>query len=990
MKHSNNTISQLNSKGNESDIFHDLMPYKVKEILLIAHIYDALSIEQEGRLSDTILGNYHKLNITSIPRITGVNNYEDAMEELANKSFDMVIIMVGIDRKVPLKICKRIKSEQADLPVYLLLNNPKYTHYYEKSKRQKYFDNLFVWSGEPAIFFAIVKMQEDRFNLENDIKKIGLSRILLLVEDSPQNYSRYIPTLYHSVMEQTMLIMQDSEIVDETYKFLKLRLRPKILLAKTFEEAMSIYTNYKHNLLCVITDVRYKKNGVKEGKAGFELIEHIKKYTPDLPTAVESSDISNKAEAQKFNSHFLYKKSNSLNKDIRHFIKYYLGFGAFIFRTPEGKEIDRAKNLDEFYQKLQTIQEDSLVFHSSKNHFSLWLRARGEFKLADSIAKYKPSDFESTEAIREILVNSFYQNKVEQNKGQIIDLEDPTIGEDSNIGQLCTGALGGKGRGLVFINKLIHKYNIGELTPGITLKTPSTFIIGTDEFDRFIETNDLYDTVYSEDCEYETVRELFLSGRLSDNLIARLKKVLDIVSNPIAVRSSGLFEDSLMQPFAGVFSTYLLPNNHKNKDYRLKQLTDAIKLVFASVFSDASKSYIKTINYKIEDEKMAIVLQEVVGNKFDDLYLPHISGTAQSFNYYPYGNIQPEDGAAVLAMGLGIYVVEGEKAMRFCPSFPKLQNHSPKDMVSNSQRELFAVDLSKDIINFNAGETSGLKRIKVRKAEKLDPKNFKHCLSVYDGNNDVISPGIDKIGPRVVNFSNILKYNYIPLAQTIKTLLEVMKEAMGAPVEIEFSVDLKKQDGKALFYLLQVKPLIGNDRDYSIDFKNVDIKKSLIISHNSMGNGRTENIRDIIYVPPEKFDNLKTQEIAKEISAYNNKMADEGREYLLVGPGRWGSRDKWIGIPVLWSQISKARVIVEAGLPDFPLEASAGSHFFHNVTSMNVAYLSVAHNSEKEFIRWENFKKIKAAEEGRFVRHIQLEKPLDIQIDGKERIAVIR
>jgi hypothetical protein len=990
MQKSNNILYKLSENiTNEANIFHDLMPYKVKEILLIAHIYDALSIEQEGRLSETILGDYHKLNITSIPRITSVNNYEEAMEKIEEKSFDMVIIMVGIDKKTPLRISKKIKKKQTQLPIYFLLNNPKYADYFSLSKNKKYYDKLFIWSCEPAIFFAIVKMQEDQKNLKNDIEKIGLSRILLLVEDNPQYYSRYIPTLYQSVMRQTLRITEESDIIDDSYKFLKLRLRPKILHTDNFEDAMSIYKEYKNNLLCVISDVKYKKNGSKEGEAGFELIEYIKKHTPDLPTAIESSNINNKSKAETLNSHFLYKKSKSLNHDLQHFIKYYLGFGAFLFRLPNGEQIGRAENLEDFFIKLQDLQEESLVFHASKNHFSLWLRARGEFKLADGIMDYKPDDFETPEGIRKTLIESFYKYRVEQNKGLIIETDDPAINEESNIGQLATGALGGKGRGLAFINKMIYKFNCEKLTPDIKLKTPKTFFIGTDEFDTFIENNKLYDTIYRGDLSYETTRELFLAGKLSERLISKLKKVLDLIENPIAVRSSGLFEDSLMQPFAGVFATYLLPNNHKNPEIRLKQITDAIKLVFASVFSEASKSYIKTINYNIEDEKMAVVIQEVVGNKYEDVYFPHISGTAQSFNYYPYGNIQPEDGAAVLAIGLGMYVVEGEKAMRFCPVHPKLQNHSPKDMVSNSQRELYVVDLSKEIIDFSAGESAGLKRIKVRQAEKLAPKYLKHCLSVYDGNNDVISPGTDKIGPRVVNFGNILKYNYIPLAKTIKSLLDVMKEAMGAPVEIEFSVDLKKQDGKALFYLLQVKPLIGNDTDYSIDFKKTDIENSLIISKNSMGNGLIDHIKDIIIIPPDKFNNLKTQEIAKEVSAFNSRMMEEDREYLLIGPGRWGSRDKWIGVPVLWSQISKARVIVEAGLPDFPLEASAGSHFFHNVTSMNVAYMSVKHNSKEEFIHWDKFADYEIKKETKYVQHIRLQQALKIQIDGKKRITVI-
>jgi len=545
------------------------------------------------------------------------------------------------------------------------------------------------------------------------------------------------------------------------------------------------------------------------------------------------------------------------------------------------------------------------------------------------------------------------------------------------------------GRGIAFISSLIYNFNINEYVPGIKLKMPKTFIIGTDEYDQFILKNDLLNRAGKEQ-DFDKITEMFLKEDLSPELVKRLNKVLKLIKNPLAVRSSGLFEDSLMQPFAGIFATYLLPNNHVDINYRTEELHVAVKMVFASVFSETSKNYISAVNYKIEEEKMAIVIQEVIGNKYEDVYFPHISGTAQSYNFYPFGKIKPKDGTALAAIGLGIYVVEGEKAYRFSPKHPTLQNNSNKDLFKNTQTEFYAVDLKKKSIDFSKGETTGLVRLNISEAERLNKERFKHCVSVYNKDNDIISPGIDKYGPRIINFANILRYNYIPLANTIDQILNIMKEAMGSPVEIEYAADLNlNEEREASFYLLQVKPLIGNSQDYSIDLKNTDIKNALLYSENAMGNGKIDNIKDIVYVPPETFDKSKTEQIAKEIAVINKKMISENRHYILIGPGRWGTRDKWIGIPVSWTEISKAKIIVEASLDEFPLEASAGSHFFHNVTSMNMGYISVQHTADKCHINWKEFEKEEIIEKTEFVKHIRFKEDIKIQTDGKKRIAVI-
>ncbi len=991
MKENHETVNEiLKTAYSKSDVLYKLMSFRVKKILLVAHLYDALSIEREGRLDDAVRGDYYKMNLSSAPEIIKSLSYKDALKKLKNSDFDLVIIMVGIDKRTPLKIADKIKFFYPNLPVYLLVNNNSDISYYKKSyEKLSGIENIFVWNGDSNIFLSIVKLYEDKVNVKNDTK-IGLSRIILLVEDTERYYSRYIPILYKSVMEQTQRIIEDADTSDDLQKLLKMRLRPKILLATNYEEAINIYKKYKKYVLSVISDVKFKKEGTINNKAGFHLINYIKSKTPNIPTAIQSSDKENKLLAEtKYKSRFIDKNSNSLLADIMDFIMYNLGFGDFIFRNTNGDEVARAVDMDDFYLRLQDISDESLAYHAGKNHFSLWLRARGELHLSESIEPVKIADFKDIKELRLHLIQSFFNNKIEKNKGKIISVDDPTVIDDSNIGILASGALGGKGRGLAFISNLIYNFNINKYIPGIKLLTPKTFIIGTDEYDEFIKKDNLFEKAVKE-TDKNKLFNMFSTNNLSPLLIRRLLKILELTDKPLAVRSSGLFEDSLLQPFAGVFSTYLLPNNHSDITHRLKELITAIKLVFASVFSEISKNYINAVNYEIEEEKMAVIIQEVVGNQYDQYYFPQISGTAQSFNYYPFGKIEPEDGIVVAAVGLGIYVVEGEKAYRFSPKHPTLQNNSEKDLFKNTQTEFYAVDLSKEKIDFKKGETAGLIRLSISDAERINEDRMKHCLSVYNPDNNAIYPGIDAKGPRIVNFANILKYNYIPLAESVSTILYIMKETMGAPVEIEFAVDLNLDENKETsLYLLQVKPLIGNSQNYNINLQKSDIKKAVLFSENAMGNGNIKDVKDVIFVPPETFDKSKTEQIAQEIAELNKKMIKENKSYVLIGPGRWGTRDKWIGIPVNWTQISKAKVIVETSLEDFPLEASAGSHFFHNVTSMNVAYLSVNHKSANCLIKWDTLNNQSINEATEFVKHIEFKKPLRIQIDGKKRIAVI-
>ncbi len=976
----------LNKSNYNRDIYHDLMPFKVKEILLVANLYDAFSIEMEGRFSEHVLGEYHTMNLTSMPRITGVSSEEEVFQEMNNKHFDLVIFMIGLDVKSPVTLSQKIKDKFPYIPVHALLNNNSSIGYFQKEVGQtQSIDKIFAWNGESQVFFAMIKHVEDKINVENDTQ-IGLVRVILLVEDSPKYYSRYLPILYKILMEQTRRIIDDVS-GDELYKVLRLRARPKILHAKNYEEAQQIYERYKEYMLCLIADVKFQKEGEMKDEAGFELIRHIRKSNTSIPIVVQSSNPKNADHAHQYRASFINKSSESLEQDLRSFINYHLGFGNFIYRNQHGKQIATAKSLREFEQRLKTIPDDSLLYHGKKNHFSLWLMARGEIQAARILSPYNISDFQSADEIRKYMLDVISKFRNEQDKGKIIPFEESAILDPKNIVRLADGALGGKGRGLAFINTLIHSFDFSKQLPNINIKFPRTSVIGTEEFEYFMSRNNFYDLVL-QNGDYETIKQEFLKGSLTDRLMKRLRSMLRKIDKPIAVRSSGLFEDSLMQPFAGIFETYILPNSDRSLRTRLHQLASAIKMVYASVYSPRARGYIKAIDYRLEEEKMAILIQEVVGQQYEHYFYPHISGVAQSYNYYPVSHMKPEEGFAVAAVGLGKHVVDGEKAYRFSPKYPDTEISSTKDLIKNSQTQLWAVDLKKKDLNFLQGDTAGLKRLDIDEAEMHG--TLKHTASVYDIEADVLHPGVTKYGPRIINFADVLKYNYVPLSKSIEMVMDVVEEAMGSPVEIEYAVDLNKDsDWKSAFYILQIKPLIGKMQNHKVNLENIPENKRLLYSEQIMGNGIIEGVYDIIVIDPKRFDKTKTEEMAKEIEVWNKQMIQENRKYVLIGPGRWGTRDKWIGIPVDWPQISNAKIIVETALENFPLDASSGSHFFHNVTSMNVGYFSILPENSNCYINWDRLNSLKPSGQKYFFKRLTFNKELGIQMDGRDRFAVI-
>lgn len=973
-------------KKSDRDIFQELMPFKIKEILLIANYYDAYIIEREGQFTDKIFGEYLQVNLYTAPRFTSVASEQEALKILSERHIDLIIIMAGLDKQTPLAISCNLKSLYPGISQLMLVNNNADLAYFHtiEDKLSETIERLFVWNGSTKIFLVMAKYLEDKMNLERDTRMGGI-RVILLVENSARYYSRYLPILYTEVMTQTQKLIQSEPSDSDMSIVMKIRIRPKVILVSSFEEAVEIIDRYKENLIGVISDVRYKRNGVEDENAGIELIKYVARTDDKIPCLLQSRDMENEAKAQKLGAAFIDKNSPTLALDIKSFIKKYLGFGDFIFRNGNGEPIDKATSIEEFKQKLLSIPDDSLAYHSIRNEISTWLMARREITLAKHLRRYRFEDFKTPDIARQFILSTFEKSELKKIKGRIINFNPKLVDSNRYITRLGKGSFGGKGRGMAFLSNFIENVDLKKLIPNLKIEIPKTAIIGSDEFDNFIENNNLIGIIYSERT-YDEVKSAFISSPLPSSLKAKLRSYLEIITRPLAVRSSGLFEDSLGQPFAGVYSTYLIPNNHPDFERRVEDLENAVRLVWSSIYTDSSKAYFNAIDSMIEEEKMAVIIQEVIGNEYNGKYYPNISGVAQSFNFYPFSYIKPEDGFAVIALGLGAYVVGGEKTHRFCPRYPKLQLASIQDMARDSQKHFYAIDMTYSEYNLvRDGEQATIKSYDLKTIEQ--DGNLQHCASIFDYMNDRIGFDFSVRGPRIVNFPDILQYDYIPLASSLDILLNIFSQAMGAPVEMEFAVN--RENDEWIFYLLQIKPLIKNDYHMDIDNENIDFDKAILRADKGMGNGRLSDISDIIYVDPEKFDRLKTEQIAEEVKYFNDKLKTKDSGYILIGPGRWGTRDRMTGIPVLWSDISKAKVIVEQGLKDFPLDASLGSHFFHNVTSMNVGYFAIPYEAGNSFIRFDRIEQQELVEEKEFVKHVRFRHPLTVFMDGKKQISVI-
>ncbi len=988
--HSDKPLQKLlNEQTFDKYIYLDMMKHKVSQILFVATMYDAFNLEKDDSFFERFMGPIYQYSIFSLPRIIGVSSHKQALELLKTTHFDLVILMVGADVQKPLFLSGKIRKINTEVPIYLLLNPRSNIAYFEDMvAKTTLFNKIFVWNGDSQIFFAMVKSLEDLANAENDTK-IGLVRTMLLIEDSSQYYSKYLPIIFSVLFDQVGEQISNFES-NELEKLSKIRSRPKLLWARNYEEATFLFNKYKDFMTCVISDMEFQRNGILDKNAGIAFMERVREYNKNMPILIQSSELKYSQYAKEIHAKFVNKKSDMLLDKIKKFVMHNFGYGDFIFRNGKGEPIAKARNLREFEMLLRTIPDESLKYHADQNQFSIWLMGRGEIELARQLNPVKLSDLNNdVSKLREmnnVILDEYRQTK---KRGKILSFEETAVIDEKNVVSLAAGSLGGKGRGLAFVNTLINSIDMNPYADQMALRTPKTAVIGTEEFELFIKNNFAGKNLFSKDLTDEQIKDMFIAGRLSDDLKRKLAILLEQISKPLAVRSSSIFEDSATQPLAGVFSTYIIPNNDKDLNKRLSDLQTAIKLVYASVFSDQVKEFYKSTSHKIEEEKMAIVIQEVVGDYHEQFFYPHICGVAQSYNYYPIAHMKPEEGFAVCAVGLGFYIVDGGNAYRFSPHYPKVEILSPKDQIKSSQTHFYAVDFSKTNVNYKRdGEHAALTLLPISEAEKHN--TLKHCASVYNVENDRIEPGLSGYGPRIINFANILKYDYAPLAEILTLILNTVQEAMGTPVEIEFAVDLNEnEDGVPSFYLLQIKPLTGSLLSENAFPEVLKSAPQLLHTTTSMGNGFIENICDAVYIDLEKFDKLRTLEMVAEIEKINKAMVEKGRKYLLIGPGRWGTSDRFLGIPVLWSQISNAKVIVEISLSNFPLDASLGSHFFHNISTMNIGYFAIEHTNEENFINWDILKRQKVVEQTEFFVHVQFDKNLCVYMQGKERTATI-
>lgn len=971
------------SYKNNNEVFHDLMQYKVKEILLVATLYDAFILEQEGQLTERIFGEYYKLSLPDAPRITNVSSGEDACNWLKKEHFDMVILTMRIDGMSPYELKDRIKQLNKDIPVVILLNdNGEIPIIHDKIENSIEKDLVFVWNGDSKVFLAMIKYVEDKMNLERDTK-IGLVRVILLVEDSVRYISRYLPILYTEIMKQTQrLIVQEN--LDEMRKLLRLRARPKVVIVSNYEQAIEFFNKYREYILTVISDMKYSKNNELTDYAGYDLIKYIKNEMPEIPCLIQSFEKDNNRKAKEVGALFINKNSDQLVSELRSYIFNNLGFGTFIFRDKKGRELARASSIDSFRKILSTIPAESLIFHAKLNQFSAWLMARGEIQIARKLQKVKIDDFSSVEGLRDYLIDICVNIDKESVRGRVIKYNEMLTKEEENIIQIAEGSLGGKGRGIAFVNNLIQNTNISELYPDVNIRLPKTVLIGTEEFKSFIDRNRLERVIHSK-IDYSKLRKRFAKGELSPDVVSKLRRKIKNYKKPLAVRSSSLFEDSISQSFSGVFETYLIPNNHRDPNVRLEQLLTAIKLIYASVFSPSARAYFNAINYKIEEEKMAVIIQDVVGEVKGDVYYPHFSGVVQSDNYYPISHIKHEDGISEVAVGLGKYVIDGNDSFRFCPKYPSID----VSLSYKNQKYFYAIDMSEnDKIDLLSGDDATMKKVGIERAEADGMLDY--IASVYDAESGEIVSDLTRKGPRIINFNYILKYDSFPLAKILDTLTTIVKIAIGTSTEIEFAVDLNKDSsGKTSFYVLQIKPVIRKSENLDVAIDEIQRDDVLLYTESAMGNGKIEDISDVIYVDENKFDRLKTLEIVNEIEEINREFAEKGKRYILIGPGRWGTRDPFMGIPIIWSQISNAKVIVETEMNDFPVDPSLGSHFFHNVVSMNVGYFTVFKRDKKAEIDFEWLKERSRKSEKKYVTVVSLDKPLKVIMNGMKGAAVI-
>jgi len=971
-------------------LFHELMAKKIREVLLVSTPYDAWIMEEDVRLSERIINEYRGLNLSNPPRLTWVSSVEEALKALETKKFDMVITMPSIADMDCISLGERIKKTNPDLPVILFAHSTVTSvDFYPGHTKLAGIDRAFVWSGNTDILVALIKSAEDRLNVDYDTSSAGI-RVLLFVEDSPQYLSSLLPIFYRELVSQTQAVMEEG--LNEEHRLLTMRARPKILIADSYENAISIYEKYKPYILGVISDVRFPKGGKLYSDSGIELLTKIKADRWDIPLLLMSSEPSNHDKAAEIPSYFVDKNSRTLHADVRAFFMEHLGFGDFIFKMPDGREIARATNLRTLENEMNKIPIESLMFHANRNDFSRWLFARTEIILASKLRPASAEDFSyNADEIRKYLVSKIHIRRRRRQNGVIVNFDAHDCDPDTEFFKIGNGSVGGKARGLAFASDLLRLHsemmqNFGD----VDIIIPKSLVITTDGFEAFIQHNHLLE-IADIDMPDKEIAERFLQAEFPKWIREDLEVYLKDIHYPLAVRSSSLLEDAQFRAYAGLYRTYMLTNDCQSFIKRTEHVINAIKLVYASTYFRGPKSFSRRVGHRTEEEKMAVIIQSMVGDTYGEHFYPAISGVAQSHNYYPFSHMKPEEGIVTIALGLGKMVVEGEKTLRFSPKYPHLlpQRSTVKDILENSQRYFYALKLEKTCSMLSINDTSHLDKREMSDAENEYPVSF--LSSTYIPNEHRIRDTSHVPGHRVITFSQVLKYNSLPLPDILNAFLAIGQKGMGCPVELEFSVNLgQKQGAQPTFALLQLRPMTARAELEVVDISNEEIEKAFCYSSNALGNAQKEDITDIVYVKPDRFDPAKTIEIAREIGEINKYFTRKDRKYLLIGPGRWGSADRWLGIPVDWTDICNVEVITETTSAHLNAEPSQGSHFFHNITTMGINYISV---SEKEggFFKGDWLAALPAQKESTHVRYVTLDKPITIKVDGRtSRCVMIR
>lgn len=976
-------LNQLYFKDTQ---FANLMPYRIFNVLLIANPYDAFMLEDDGRIDEKIFNEYTSLSLRYPPRFSQVTTEAEALSMLKDISFDLIICMPGTGDNDSFDIGRRIKSLYEQIPIVILT---PFSHGITKriaDEDLSAFDYIFCWLGNTDLLVSIIKLIEDKMNLDHDVAEVGV-QLILLVEDGIRFYSSVLPNLYTFVLKQSQEF--STEALNAHQRTLRMRGRSKIVLARTYEEAVCIYDKYKNNVLGVITDVRFPREGKKDGMAGIKLCEYIRKADPFVPLVIQSSESENSAYASKFDASFIDKNSKKTDVDLRRVVSDYFGFGDFVFINPDTKvEIARVRNLKELQNIIFAIPAESFLYHISRNHVSRWLYSRALFPIAEFLRPITWESLQDLDAHRKIIFEAIVKYRKMKNQGVVAIFKRDRFDRYSNFARIGEGSLGGKGRGLAFIDNMVKRHPEYEEFENATVTIPKTVVLCTDIFDEFMEMNNLYQVALSDadDC---VIMKYFLKAKLPDRFIEDFFTFFDVVKAPIAVRSSSLLEDSHYQPFAGIYNTYMIPYLD-DKYEMLRMLSDAIKGVYASVFFKDSKAYMQATSNVIDQEKMAVILQEVVGNQYGDRYYPSMSGVARSLNYYPIGDEKAEEGTVNLALGLGKYIVDGGMTLRFSPYHPNqvLQTSEMEIALKETQTRFYALDLKNVAQEFSIDDGFNLLKLHVKEAEADGA--LQYIASTYDPYDMVIRDGLYPGGRKVITFANILQHDVFPLARILQLVLQQSEQEVRRPVEIEFAANMSRERDKAgTFYLLQIRPIVDSKEVLDEDLREIPDSDVILRSDNSLGHGVIDDVYDIVYVKTDGYSASNNQLIAYEIEKMNKQFLDTCKGYVLVGPGRWGSSDTWLGIPVKWPHISGAKVIVEAGLTNYRVDPSQGTHFFQNLTSFGVGYFTINAFMNDGAYNQEFLNAQPAVEETKFLRHVRFEKPVMIKMDGVKKWGVV-